>query len=107
MIPVELFADQLATMVKLVALISALPAATQATASSLPNNQHHCNTNKIMHVSAKNLTISQSRIKVNHITRVCRDLHQRYAIYLFIRGVPFFLEARMRHKSESKETGQK
>lgn len=44
MIPVELLAEWLATMallVELMTLISALPAATQATASSLPNNQHH------------------------------------------------------------------
>jgi hypothetical protein len=45
MIPLELLADQLATMtflMELMALIGALPAATQATAGSLPNNQHYC-----------------------------------------------------------------
>lgn len=47
MIPVELLADWLATfLVKLMILIGALPAATQATASSLPNNQHHCKRKK-------------------------------------------------------------
>lgn len=58
MIPVELLADGLATMIPLVelmTLIAALPAATQATASSLPNNQHHCNDREETHVNIRRL----------------------------------------------------
>lgn len=53
-------------LVELMTLVGALPAATQATASSLPNNQHHCTKKKKKKKTEhqlKNSLMKRARIK--------------------------------------------